>query len=89
MRPVVVCGLGRFGLQVVESLRGCGCPVTVIADDKTSAERVERARAAGAEFVRGDFRTPAARAEANVAAAAAAVLTTSSAPTTSRRLPTG
>ena len=76
MRSVVVCGLGRFGLQVVEALRDCGCPVTVIADGSTSAERIERARAAGAEFVRGDFRTPAARAEAKVAAAAAAVLTT-------------
>jgi len=78
MLSVVVCGLGRFGLQVVEALRGCGCPVTVIADGSTSTERIERARAAGAEFVRGDFRTPAARTEANVAAAAAAVLTTSS-----------
>lgn len=78
MRPVVVCGLGRFGLQVVKSLRDCGCPVTVIADDTTSTERIERARAAGAEFVRGDFRTPAARAEAKVAAAAAVVLTTAS-----------
>ena len=78
MPSVVVCGLGRFGLQVVESLRGCGCPVTVIADDSTSVERIERARAAGAQLVRGDFRTPAARAAANVATAAAAVLTTSS-----------
>lgn len=78
MPSVVVCGLGRFGLQVVESLRGCGCPVTVIADDSTSVERIERARAAGAQLVRGDFRTPAARAAANVATAAAVVLTTSS-----------
>jgi Trk K+ transport system NAD-binding subunit len=78
MRPVVVCGLGRFGLQVVEGLRGCGCPVTVIADDTTSAERVARARAAGARFVQGDFRTPTARSEAKVADAAAVVLTTAS-----------
>ena len=78
MRPVVVCGLGRFGLQVVETLRGCGCPVTVIADDSTSTERIERARAAGAGLVRGDFRTPTARSEANVADAGAVVLTTSS-----------
>ena len=78
MRPVVVCGLGRFGLQVVESLRGCGCPVTVIADHSTSPERIERAKAAGAGFVRGDFRTTAARLEADVAGAGAVVLTTAS-----------
>ncbi len=77
MRPVVVCGLGRFGLQVVEVLRGCGCPVTVISDDVTSPERIERARATGARFVRGDFRMTAARQEADVADAAAVVLTSS------------
>lgn len=78
MRPVVVCGLGRFGLQVVESLRGCGCPVTVIADDSTSDERIDRARVAGARLVRGDFRTHSTRSEAEVADAAAVVLTTAS-----------
>ena len=78
MRPVVVCGLGRFGLQVVESLRGCGCPVTVIADHSTSPERIERAEAAGARLVRGYFRTTAARLEAGVAGAGAVVLTTAS-----------
>ena len=76
MRAVVVCGLGRFGLQVVEALRGCDCPVTVVSDEATSPERVERATAAGARFVRGDFRAPAARREAGVAGARAVVLTT-------------
>ena len=76
MRAVVVFGLGRFGLQVVEALRGCGCQVTVVSDDATSPERIDRAMAAGARFVRGDFRTPAARREAEVAAAQAVVLTT-------------
>lgn len=76
MHAVVVFGLGRFGLQVVEALRGCGCQVTVVSDDATSPERIDRAMAAGARFVRGDFRTPAARREAQVAAAQAVVLTT-------------
>ena len=76
MRAVVVFGLGRFGLQVVEALRGCGCMVTVISDDATNAERIDRALAAGARFVRGDFRTRTARREAEVAAAQTVVLTT-------------
>jgi voltage-gated potassium channel Kch len=77
MKPVIVCGLGRFGLHIVESLRGCGCPVTVISDDATSHERVSRAEAAGASIVRGDFRTVPARKEARVSDAQAVVLTTS------------
>ncbi len=76
MHAVVVCGLGRFGLQVVEALRGCGCPVTVVTDGQTSPERIERAEAAGARIVRGDFRTPSARRGAAVGEARAVVLTT-------------
>lgn len=64
------------GCTVVEALHGCGCPVTVVSDDATSSERIDRARAAGARIVRGDFRTPAARREAEVATARAVVLTT-------------
>ena len=78
MRPIVVCGLGRFGLQVVEALRGCACPVVVLSDAHTSPERVERAVATGARCVTGDFRTPAARRAADVATAAAVILTTAS-----------
>lgn len=78
MLPVVVCGLGRFGLQVVESLRGCGCPVTVVADDRTRPERIERATAAGAKFMAGDFRAASVRREADIARAQAVVLTTAS-----------
>jgi len=77
MRPIVVCGLGRFGLQVVETLRGCDCPVTVVSDERTTPERIERARLAGARLVRGDFRSPLVRREADVADAQAVVLTTS------------
>ena len=61
MRPVVVCGLGRFGLQVVEALRGCACPVTVLSDAQTRPERLDRAAATGARCVVGDFRAAAAR----------------------------
>ena len=78
MRSVVVCGLGRFGLQVVEALRGCACPVTVLSDAQTTPNRVERAEAAGARCVTGDFRTSAARRAADVATAAAVILTTAS-----------
>jgi Trk K+ transport system NAD-binding subunit len=78
MQAVVVCGLGRFGLQVVESLCGCGCGVTVIADERTTAERLERAVASGTRIVRGDFRARSTREAAGLAGARAAVLTTSS-----------
>jgi voltage-gated potassium channel Kch len=78
MDAVVVCGLGRFGLQVVEALRSCGCPVTVVSDAHTNPERIERAEAAGARVVRGDFRTHAARREAEIGRAGAVVLTTAS-----------
>jgi len=78
MHSVVVCGLGRFGLQVVEALRGCGCTVTVVSDANTSRERIERAAAAGARIVVGDFRTPSVRREAGIDEAQAVVLTTAS-----------
>jgi voltage-gated potassium channel Kch len=78
MHDVVVCGLGRFGLQVVKALRGCGCKVTVVSDERTSLERIERATAAGAGIVTGDFRTPSARRDAHVASAQAVVLTSAS-----------
>ncbi len=78
MKPVVVCGLGRFGLQVVETLCHQGCPVIVVADDRSHPERIERAEAAGARFIRGDFRSATVRRQAAVADAQAVMLTTSS-----------
>lgn len=78
MHTVVVCGLGRFGLHVVEVLRARGCAVTVVSDEHTRPERIDRARAAGARCVVGDFRTPSARREAEIARAQAVVLTTAS-----------
>lgn len=78
MRHVVVCGLGRFGVQVVEGLRTAGCTVTVISDAGTSQDRRDRALAAGARIVVGDFRFPAVRCDADVPGAAAVLITTSS-----------
>ncbi|MFM8891482.1 MAG: NAD-binding protein [Planctomycetia bacterium] len=76
MQAVVVCGLGRFGLQVVEVLRAGGCPVTVVSDERTATGRFERAEAAGARIVRGDFRTASVRAAAGIARSAAVLFTT-------------
>ena len=77
MRQIIVCGLGRFGLNVIEALREAGRQVTVISDENTSSERRERAEAAGAKVLDGDFRFPKVRREAGVPAAAAVLLTTS------------
>ena len=52
--------------------------VTVVSDATTSPERVERATAAGARVVAGDFRTPSVRREADIPRAQAVVLTTAS-----------
>ncbi len=78
MRHMVVCGLGRFGLHVVEGLLAAGRSVTVISDERTSADRRERAAAAGARFVTGDFRFSGVRRDADVQGAAAVLITTSS-----------
>jgi Trk K+ transport system NAD-binding subunit len=78
MKPVIVCGLGRFGLQVVEGLRERGCPVTVLTDGTTNDERCRLAEAAGARIVHGDFRSHTGRREAGIANARAVVLAASS-----------
>ena len=75
---IVVCGLGRFGLLVVESLCASGHAVTVVTDCHTIPDRVERAEACGARIVRGDFRSARVRCEAGIDSAAAAVLVTAS-----------
>ena len=77
MRQIIVCGLGRFGLNVIEALREAGRQVTAISDGNTSPERRERAEAAGAKVIDGDFRYAKVRREAGVPAAAAVLLTTS------------
>lgn len=75
---IVVCGLGRFGLLVVEALRAAGHAVTVITDRHTGPDRVERVQACGARVIRGDFRNQTVRREAGIEEAAAAVLVTAS-----------
>jgi len=75
---IVVCGLGRFGLLVVESLCASGHAVTVVTDRRTSPDRIERAQACGARVVRGDFCSARVRREAGIGEAAAAVLVTAS-----------
>jgi voltage-gated potassium channel Kch len=78
MRHVVVCGLGRFGLNVVDALRAADRSVTVISDDRTTQDRMDRAVTAGARVVHGDFRFPAVRRDAEIDTADAVLLTTSS-----------
>ncbi len=78
MSHVVVCGLGRFGLQVVESLRAAGAEVTVITDESTSDDRLDRVRVSNTRVVIGDFRFATARREADIAHARAVVITTAS-----------
>jgi voltage-gated potassium channel Kch len=77
MGHIVVCGLGRFGLTIVEALRSARRGVTVITDARTNQDRIDRATAAGATIVAGDFRCAGARHAANVHGAAAVLLTTS------------
>jgi len=78
MRSVVVCGLGRFGLQVAVVLRSRGCAVTIVTDESTDPERIERAVAAGCRIVAGDFRRASVRREAETGRADAVVITSAS-----------
>lgn len=78
MHHFVVCGLGRFGLNVVEALREAGRQVTVISDGRTSPDRLDRAKAVGVRWVEGDFCHASVRREAGVPSAAVVLLTSSS-----------
>lgn len=75
---VVVCGLGRFGLRLVECLRQHGASVTVITDAGTREDRRDRAVEVGADVVLGDFRFKKTRERARVESARAIVLASSS-----------
>lgn len=75
MPLVVVCGLGRFGLQVVEELVSAGVGVVVITDDRTSAERRERVLQLGARLVDGDFRHAKVRRDAGLDGSLGVILT--------------
>ncbi|GAB4468403.1 MAG: hypothetical protein OHK0029_40770 [Armatimonadaceae bacterium] len=54
---VIVCGLGRFGLRIVELLRERDIPVVIISLDSRE-DRKNRAFFLGARIVTGDFRFP-------------------------------
>lgn len=76
-RPVIVAGLGRLGLRIVQLLRERGLPVRVISDPGVQAWHLRQARDAGAEIFPGDFRDPDAWAVARAAECQAAIVTTS------------
>jgi Trk K+ transport system NAD-binding subunit len=75
---IVLCGLGRFGLRIVETLRERGLKVVVITDHSTREDRILRARELGATVVEGDFRFHDVREEAGIRNARAFILATAS-----------
>jgi Trk K+ transport system NAD-binding subunit len=76
---MIVCGLGRFGLRIVERLRERGLEVVVITDARaTRPDRKKRCLATGARLVEGDFRFADVREAAGVDRARALLLVTSS-----------
>jgi Trk K+ transport system NAD-binding subunit len=74
---VIVCGLGRFGLRIVEHLRDSGVPVVVITENSRE-DRKARALERGARIVDGDFRFHESRVAADIADARAIILATAS-----------
>ena len=77
-KHVIVCGLGRFGLRIVSTLRKQNVPVVVITDKETRADRKARALQEGAYLVEGDFRFPDVLLAARVHEARALILASSS-----------
>ncbi|MEO2000750.1 MAG: NAD-binding protein [Pirellulales bacterium] len=73
----IVCGLGRFGLSIVELLTKAGKSVAVITTDECPGDRCVRAESMGARVVQGDFRIGSVRNKAGLSSAAAVLLTTS------------
>ena len=74
-KRVLVCGLGRFGLKVVELLSARGATVIVITDIHTRNDRLEAAASAGASIVTGDMRDATVRAKVDLHTLDAAILT--------------
>ncbi len=72
-RPVVLCGLGRVGWRVFESVRAAGLPVVVIDTHVSPGDP----KLCGARAVRGDFRQPKVLEEAGVKDAGGVVIVTS------------
>lgn len=74
---VVLCGLGRFGLRLVEHLRRLDVPVTVLTTNATREDRQMAALDLGVELLHGDFRYADARVAAHLETARAVILATS------------
>jgi Trk K+ transport system NAD-binding subunit len=72
-RPVVLCGLGRVGWRVLESLRAAGLPVAVVDTNPPA----EDPRLAGLTVVKGDSRRPEVLERAGVKDARGVLLLTS------------
>lgn len=73
----IVCGLGRFGLSIVELLSNAGKSVVVITTDECPPDRCIQVEKLGARVVHGDFRVGSIRDKAGFSSAAAVLLTTS------------
>jgi Trk K+ transport system NAD-binding subunit/multidrug transporter EmrE-like cation transporter len=74
---IIICGLGRFGLRIVEHLREMNLPVTVITENSRQ-DRKDRAIALGATLIDGNFLFATTRTAADIAQARALILATSS-----------
>lgn len=74
---VLVCGLGRFGLRVVDELRKQGIRASIITHPNTRADRLMQVEAWGARVLIGDFRFAHVRAQAGEASCRAMILTSS------------
>jgi Trk K+ transport system NAD-binding subunit len=74
-RPVIVAGLGRLGLRLVQILRERGCEVRVITDVQVQPWHERQAREAGAVVWKGDFRDPEIWVQAGAAECQAAIVT--------------
>lgn len=74
---VVVCGLGRFGLRIVELLRSQHIPVVVITSPETREDRRITAVDLGVLLITGDFRFTDTHAAAHLETAQSLVLASS------------
>jgi voltage-gated potassium channel Kch len=74
---VVVCGLGRFGLRIVQLLREQKIAVVAITSPETREDRRVAALDLGAQLITGDFRFPDTREAGRLESARALILATS------------
>lgn len=72
-RPVILCGLGRVGWRVLESIRAAGL-VVVVVDQHIAPEDP---RLAGVRAIKGDFRRADVLVDAGVTEAGGVVIVTS------------